>query len=221
MTKLAHSYSSIKLYDNCPLRYYRQRVLKDVVDEGGVASKYGERIHSQLEHYLLDRTRTTEIAPYIPLCDAFIALASVDNRQLHVEKELVLTEELKASTWDAPNAWFRSKLDILILGTTEAIVGDWKTGKRNTDTFQMEVFAAQVFKHYPYIDRVTTSLIWLKSMQMDTAIYYRTQHNELWAGVMNKIRRIHQSLEHDNWQARPSGLCNYCPAKHDCEYARV
>ena len=44
--KLAHSYSSIKLFENCPLRYYRQRIKKDVVDEGGEASKHGERIHA-------------------------------------------------------------------------------------------------------------------------------------------------------------------------------
>jgi len=46
--KLSHSYSAIKLYENCPLRYFRQRIVKDVVDEGGEASKYGERIHEYL-----------------------------------------------------------------------------------------------------------------------------------------------------------------------------
>jgi len=50
--RLTHSYSSIKLYEQCPYRYYRQRVAKDIVDEGGEASKYGERIHTFLENRL-------------------------------------------------------------------------------------------------------------------------------------------------------------------------
>ena len=45
--RLSHSYSSIKLFENCPLRYYRQRIKKEVVDEGGEASKHGERIHGR------------------------------------------------------------------------------------------------------------------------------------------------------------------------------
>ena len=53
---LAHSYSSMKMFENCPQRYYRQRILKDIKDEGGEASMYGERIHEMLEHRLRDNT---------------------------------------------------------------------------------------------------------------------------------------------------------------------
>ena len=67
--RLSHSYSSIKLYENCPLRYFRQRVVKDVVDEGGEASKYGERIHTFLEHRLKENASLPqEVAHYEPLC---------------------------------------------------------------------------------------------------------------------------------------------------------
>jgi hypothetical protein len=218
--KLSHSYSSIKLYENCPYRYFRQRVLKDVVDEGGEASKYGERIHEYLEHRLKsNKMLPQDVAHYEPLCASVEKIAQ--DGQLLIEHELVLTDNLTPTGWWDADAWLRSKLDILVLNGTLANVMDWKTGKRNADQFQMQLFAAQVFKHFPEVDTVKTSLVWLKTMEMDTETYYRGQVNEIWADVMKRIQRIYTSLEHDNWPMKPSGLCRFCPARHDCVSARV
>ena len=237
--RLSHSYSSIKLYENCSLRYYRQRIIKDITDEGGEASKYGERIHAFLENRLKgsagdEQAKATwiatktkerilgldaEIAQYEPLCQSVEKIAR--GGELHIEKELVLTENLTPTGWWDADAWLRSKLDVLVIKGSDAVVMDWKTGKRNADQFQMQLFAAQVFKHYPEVQRVKTSLVWLKTMEMDTERYNRIDINVVWAEVMKRIQRIHDSLEHDNWPARPSGLCRYCPCRHDCDYARV
>jgi RecB family exonuclease len=218
--RLSHSYSSIKLYENCPFRYFRQRIVKDVVDEGGEASKYGERIHQYLELRLKqDGLLPQEVAHYEPLCASVERIAK--GGELHIEKELVLNDNLTPTGWWDADAWLRSKLDILVINGDEAVVMDWKTGKRNPDFFQMQIFAAQVFKHYPDVVRVKTSLVWLKTMEMDTEIYNRGQVNDVWAEIMKRIQRIHKSLEFDNWPMRPSGLCRFCPARHDCPSARV
>ena len=218
--RLSHSYSSIKLYENCPYRYFRQRVVKDVVDEGGEASKYGERIHQHLEYRLKgDATLPQEVAHYEPLCASVERIST--GGELHIEKELVLNENLMPTGWWDADAWLRSKLDILVINGSLANVMDWKTGKRNADQFQMQLFAVQVFKHFPDVDSVRTSLVWLKTMEMDTETYFRADANAIWADVMKRIQRIHKSLEFDNWPARPSGLCRFCPARHDCDSARV
>jgi predicted RecB family nuclease len=218
--RLSHSYSSIKLYENCPYRYFRQRVVKDVVDEGGEASKYGERIHQYLEVRLKDNhSLPQEVAHYEPLCKSVERIAT--GGELHIEKELVLSDNLTPTGWWDADAWLRSKLDILVINGNLANVMDWKTGKRNADQFQMQLFAAQVFKHFPDVQSVRTSLVWLKTMEMDTETYFRADVNAIWADVMKRIQRIHTSLEHDNWPARPSGLCRFCPARHDCDSARV
>ena len=218
--RLSHSYSSIKLYENCPYRYFRQRVVKDVVDEGGEASKYGERIHQYLEVRLKDNhSLPQEVAHYEPLCQSVERIAT--GGELHIEKELVLSDNLTPTGWWDADAWLRSKLDILVINGNLANVMDWKTGKRNADQFQMQLFAAQVFKHFPDVQSVRTSLVWLKTMEMDTETYFRADVNTIWADVMKRIQRIHTSLEHDNWPARPSGLCRFCPARHDCDSARV
>lgn len=217
--RLSHSYSSIKLFENCPLRYFRQRVTKDVKDEGGEASKYGERIHALLEKHLKGADIDQEVAAYAPLCASVLRIAN--GGELLIEHELVLTENLTPTGWWDADAWLRSKLDVLVIKDSTAVVMDWKTGKRNADQFQMQLFAAQVFKHFPEVHRVKTSLVWLKTMEMDTEIYGRSSANKLWAEVMSRIQRIHDALEHDTWPARPSGLCRYCPCRHDCDFARV
>lgn len=217
--KLSHSYSSIKLFENCPQRYYRQRIKKDVVDEGGEASKHGERIHALLEKRLKEGDLDPEIAKYEPLCAAVQRLA--EGGSLLVEHELVLTENLTPTTWWEPDAWLRSKLDILVLRGHDAVVMDWKTGKRNADQFQMQMFAGQVFKHYPDVQRVKTSLVWLKTNEMDTEQYTRLDMSSVWSEILRRITRIYEASEHGVWPARPSGLCRYCPCRHDCDYAQV
>lgn len=217
--RLSHSYSSIKLFENCPLRYYRQRITKEVVDEGGEASRYGERIHAFLEKRLKGADIEQEVAQYEPLCASVERLAR--QGELFIEHELVLTENLTPTGWWDADAWLRSKLDVLVIVGADAVVMDWKTGKRNADQFQMQMFAAQVFKHFPGAQRVKTSLVWLKTMEMDTNSYAREDANAIWAEIMKRIQRIHDAYEHGNWSARPSGLCRYCPCRHDCDYARI
>ena len=216
--RLAHSYSSIKLFENCPLRYFYQRVAKSVVDEGGEASKHGERIHAYLEARLKkEADLPQEVATYEPLVKSVEKLGG----ELYIEHELVLSDLLVPTGWYAPDAWIRSILDILVIKGDEAIVMDWKTGKRKIDFFQLQLFAVQVFKHFPQVQKVKTSLIWLKTMEMDTEQYTRDQSNTMWQDVMGRIRRIEQALEHDNWPAKPSGLCRYCPARHLCDFAKL
>ena len=216
--KLAHSYSAIKLFENCPYRYFRQRIVKDVEDEGGEASKYGERIHKMLEDRLKDEaTLPEEAAGYEDLCQAVEAMSS--NGELLIEAELVLTENLEPTGWWEPDAWLRSKLDVLVIDGDLAVVMDWKTGRRRVDQFQMELFAAQVFKHYPDIKKVRTSLVWLKTQEMDTKTYSRKDANAIWADVMTRIKRIYDAYDNEVWPAKPSGLCRFCPARHDCDYA--
>lgn len=218
MTRLSHSYSSIKLFENCPLRYYEQRVTKSIVDKGGEASIYGDRIHKSLEA----RIKSNEALPqdmetYEPLVSAVVG--SVGNGLLEVEKELTITSNMIPCGWWDADAWLRSKLDILVVKGPQAFVLDWKTGKRRMDMFQMRLFAAQVFLHYPEVENVKTTLIWLKDNKTDTEKFKRENSSALWDDVLARIARIEGALSNNVWPARPSGLCSYCPLFSTCKFA--
>ena len=217
--KLSHSYSAIKLYENCPLRYYRQRILREVKDEDNQYTIYGSRVHEALEKRLRDNEELPkDSAHYEPLIQSIEK--AVGDGELYVEREMTLNENLEETGWFDADAWFRGKLDVLIAKGTTAVVMDWKTGKRKPDFDQLEMFALLTWKIFPEVDRVKASFVWLKDMAMDHEVYRREQSNELWAKHMGRIRRIYDSLENDNWPARPSGLCRFCPCQSTCDYAQ-
>ena len=218
--QLAHSFSAIKLYENCPKRYYHQRVTKEVQDTGGEASRYGERIHEFLEQRLVNDTKLPqEVEKYEVLCQTIEKMAR--GGELHAERQLTLTEDLTPTSWFADDAWLRSILDVLILKEDTAIVLDWKTGKRRPDFTQLEMFALQVWKHFPEVVNIKTTFVWLKEMKMDSEEFSRDQSSEMWQNLLARINRIYKSAETENWPAKPSGLCRFCPAQNMCEYAQI
>ena len=215
---LTHSYSSIKMYDNCPKRYFHQRIAKHVTDQGGEATLYGERLHKMLEERLRDDVDLpAEAATYAPLVDA--VLRSAGNGTLMVEQEMTLNRKLKPTGWWDKDAWMRSKLDVLVLKGKRAIVLDWKTGKRRPDFDQLELFALQVFAHHKDVDEVSSGFVWLKDQAIDRNTYSRDNAGELWSNLLNKVSRIERSLHSEDWPAKPSGLCKFCPARHLCDFA--
>ena len=218
--KLTHSYSSIKMFEQCPKRYLHQRINKDVEDKGSEATIYGERIHKQLENRLaLSEPLPKESVKYEEVYKTIEKLT--EGADLHLEQQLCLNENLTPTGWYDNDAWLRSILDVLILRGDIAIVMDWKTGKRRPDFFQLELFALQVFKHYPTIKSVKSSFVWLKENKTDTETFHHTDSNIMWTNILSKIDRIDQSYKTNTFPARPSGLCRYCPANNICEYARI
>ncbi len=215
---LAHSYSSLKQFDNCPKQYYMQRISREVKQLPGEASMYGERIHEQFENRLQKHTQLPEeSAQYERLCKAWEDMPG----ELFGEQELTLNKNLQPTGWWDDDAWLRAKLDTLVLNGELAVVGDWKTGKHRPDFSQLALFALQTFKHYPDVNKVQAAFVWLKTEQIDTRTYTRADEPELWEALLGRIARIEHALEQNNWPVRPSGLCPWCPAKHLCRYANL
>ena len=169
MTQLSHSYSSLKMYENCPKRYYHQKVTKEVTDSGSEATRYGSRVHRALEERLLDDNELSqETIQYEALCKSIVRMKEHPLfDQLLLEERMTLTDNFTPTDWWSDDAWLRSILDVLVLFENKAIVMDWKTGKRRPDFTQLEMFALQVFAHFPHIQTVITSFVWLKDMKQD------------------------------------------------------
>jgi CRISPR/Cas system-associated exonuclease Cas4 (RecB family) len=219
--KLAHSYSALKMYENCPKRYYHQRITKEVKDTPGTATVYGERVHKQLEEYLKAPATglPEESVALQPLCDTLRQQAK-DGGMLLVEEEYTLTANITPTSWFAEDAWLRFKLDVLIIrNNNTAVVVDWKTGKRRPDFDQLEMFALAVFAHWPAVRKVKSMFIWTKENAIDQETYRIEHKDQMWTRLMTRINRVEKSLETDVWPAKPSGLCKFCPCKGFCEFA--
>ncbi len=207
---LTHSFSSIKMFENCPLQYYEVRILKNFVNKGGEATIWGERVHKQLEERLRDGVALPpESLSNEPICQAIEKLAA--GGELHVEREATLNKHLQPTGWWDPDAWLRSKLDVNIIKGPWAAVFDHKTGKRRPDFSQLELFALQVFVHEPAVNTVYSKFLWLKEGKSDHEVYTRDKMPILWEKLLTRIKRIEKAAETNTWPARPSGLCPWCP----------
>lgn len=219
---MRHSFSAVNMFENCPQRYYRQRVLADVVDPGGQAADYGTYVHKKLENRL---QYGYELPKDLKDCEAFcVALDDLKKKhymRIHAECELAVDEKLHHIGFDSDKAWIRGILDVFMYNDHLAYVFDWKTGKRRPGSWQLKLCAALVFRNYPEIQKVSTGYIWLKDKRVDREVYTRDQEKEIWKEVLTKVKRIEKAVTVDNWPAIPSGLCRYCPARHDCEFAQV
>lgn len=220
MTKLSHSYSALKLYANCPRRYWYQRVDKSVSDPGSEASLHGERVHKSIELYLRDGEELPEyLSALRPTLDTLIAAEYV---KLTAEEEIVFTRDFKPTGWWDSDAWFRAKLDVLLVSDTtgHALVLDWKTGKRRPDFMQLDMFALVTMLKYPAVQTVNSAFVWTRDMACDSRTYTRAHQQTLVEDLLAQTHRVERSLADNAWPAKPGPLCRYCPAKSVCEFAQ-
>ena len=220
---LRHSYSALKQYENCPRRYYLQRITKTVKDVGGEASLHGERVHKAFEDRLRDKTPLPDsLKEHEPTVARLEALAGKRNLVLCAEQELTINVSYALTGWWDEDAWLRAKLDVLMVGDDTAAIVDWKTGKRRPDFTQMDIFALMVFLAYPHVQKVATTFYWLPERATDKRSYHRDDdEGALIVALTSRVSRIERSLETETWPAKPSGLCRYCPAQNICDAARI
>lgn len=212
MAKLAHSYSALKTFEQCPKKYYALRIAKSVKDQGGTASDYGDRIHKALEKRLKENKKLPQEAErYEPLCNSIIKAANVKGAILEAEREMTLNDNFDVTTWFGYDAWLRAKMDVLIRTGKSAVVMDWKTGKRKPDPLQLQLNALTIFMHYPDIQKVTVTFVWLQTMEQDTETYTREQLPDLMVELNSRVAKIERALKLNDWPAQQSGLCGYCP----------
>ena len=94
------SYSSLNLFKQCPRKYYRIRVVKDIVEPQADHLIYGTEVHKAAEEYGRDGTPIPTKYDYIkPYVDT---LLKSPGTQLF-EYEMGLTKELTPCEFSSPN----------------------------------------------------------------------------------------------------------------------
>lgn len=243
MTALSHSYSSISMFEKCPLRYYRQRILKDVVDQPTTHTDFGTLVHSYIEHSLdaWGSTGTDDLRMKAQaasdmldvntkaIADKYIAaikaIVRMQKLKCLTEQKLSVDMALNPVEFSSPKAWLRAIIDVLLISANGrvAFIYDWKTGKRRPDKLQLTICAALVFNYFDHIDRIRAGFVWLKKDvdAADTFKYERKDLPDMWNEILQKTKRIEAARIADVWQPIPSGLCKWCPAASTCDFAQL
>jgi|688.fasta_scaffold655283_1 RecB family exonuclease len=217
---LAFSYSAIKDFQNCARKYHVVRILKQYKQGDTTATLYGTAVHTAFENYVKDGTPLPEaFQHYLPFVEPLTKIPG----EIKCELKLGIRKDFTPCEFFAPDVWFRGLPDYLALNHDKGIarVVDYKTGKssRYADTDQLELMAAMVMAHYPKINTVKGVLLFVVAKDAVKAEYTRAQLPEIFSKWAGHASMIEAALEAGVWNARPSGLCGFCPVE-SCEHHR-
>lgn len=211
------SYSSISLFQQCPRKYHRMRVVKDIVEPPQEHLMYGTAVHKVAEEFLRDGTPIPEKYAYIqPKIEPFKAMPGT----MHCEYEMGLTRNLDPCAFRDKDVWFRGIADLLIINGDKARIVDWKTSKnsRYADKKQLELLSLLVFKHFPEVKKVQAGLVFLVADDLVPAKYDREIEEEAWQKWLGETHRLDQAFQTDVWNPKPNFTCRgWCPVE-DCEH---
>ena len=210
------SFSSMNTYTTCPRQYYLTYVNKVIPYTETAATKYGSRVHEALELYGRDGKPVPEdCQKFTKYVDKVLSL----DGEPFFEKQFALTRNLEPCGFDDTKAWCRGIIDVGVIGSTKALVCDWKTGKIRPDSDQLKLFAGFTMQHYK-VDTVKTVYTWLVHGKTTAETYTRDDLPAIWEHFITKAKRLEQSYDKDKWIPRPSGLCRgWCGAgKAHCEF---
>lgn len=208
----AWTFSQLEKFETCPKQFYHVRVKRDVVEPPTEATKWGEEVHTAMEHRVLNGT---------PLPEGMQQWEGLANKIANLpgtkmcEQQMAVDENFQPTEWTG--SWSRGIADVLVVDGSSAVVLDHKTGKRKL-TEQLALYAGYTFAHYPEVKTVTTGFVWLKDKKIDKEQYTREDVARIWRMFLPKVKKLESAYERDAWPCRPSGLCRgWCPVKQ-CEF---
>lgn len=208
----AWTYSQLEKFETCPKQFYHVRVKRDVVEPPTEHTIWGERVHSALEHRVIEGTPLPEgMEQWEGIAQKMCLLPG----EKFAERKLAIDRNFQPSDWRA--AWSRGIADLIVVNKDTAAVFDYKTGKRKP-TEQLSLYAGYTFAHYPKVKTVFTGFVWLKDRKIDKQSFSRNDESTIWREFLPRIAKLESAYERDAWPARPSGLCKgWCPVK-SCEF---
>ena len=217
MPKFTWSYSSLSLFQQCPRKYHRLRVVKNIKEGETEALIYGKEVHKAAEDYVRDGTPIPAKFEYIkPYVDP---LKDLPGEKL-CEYQMGLTEALEPCGFFDKDVWWRGVADLLVVDGDKAHLIDYKTGKSSqyADVKQLELLALATFKHFPSITKIKAGLIFFVAQDLVKADFVDAQQEPLWAKWLPELSRLERSYEVDVWNPKPNFTCKkFCPVK-DCEH---
>ena len=211
------SYSSLSLFMQCPRKYHRLRVVKDIVEPPQEHLLYGSAVHKAAEEYIRDDTPIP--AKYGFIQEFLDPLKALPGDKL-CEHEMGLTKDFEPCGFRDKNVWFRGIADLLIINGNKARIIDYKTSKssRYADKKQLELLSLLTFKHFPQVESIKASLLFLVCKDLVPAEFKEDQQHGCWQKWVVETNQLESAMITDVWNPKPNFTCRgWCPVT-DCEH---
>lgn len=217
MTKpTAWSYSSLSLFQQCPYKYYRLRIEKDIKEPESEAMAFGNAVHKSAE---LAIKKGTPIPREHSFMEPYVApILKLDGTK-EAELRLGLTAKFKPCGFFDRDVWWRGIADVVVVNGAKALSLDWKTGNaKYPDVKQLEMVAIGLFYTYPEVQEVTGGLAFVVHKKTVPYTLKRDQVPDKLPYWLGETERLDKAVALDKWVKRPNFTCKgWCPVE-DCPY---
>jgi hypothetical protein len=208
------------MFEQCAWKFYILKVKKSVSEGQTTQMKDGNEVHRALELAVKEGISLPD--KYKGMAPIVESIRNTPGTKL-VEWKFGLTRNwTECDYFDKANVWIRGRLDVGVVGTENAVVFDYKTGKRKPELEELGLFSIPVFVRYPYLKKVKTGYIWLAENKIDPATYTPgdlPHLKELFGMYTRRIEDALKSGDERRFPKIPGGLCKWCPVgRENCEY---
>lgn len=221
MSHITWSYSSIKIFDQCPKKYYHLRVLKDVIDEGNEATLYGQELHRAAEDFIKEDKKLPPKFKFIQeTVDAIKSLPGEKYCELKLGVKRTDTGYEPCSFFDK-DVWWRGIADVVSIQDDRAFSLDYKTSKnaKYADLKQLDLVAAALFTHFPQLKKIKSALAFVVSNEFIHKEHFNEMKNSYFETFDPLLDRLASAEETGVWNPNTGPLCKFCPVHH-CEHNR-
>lgn len=213
------SFSSLMVYETCPLRFKLARIdkLPELPRTPDNPMERGNRVHNRLEKFVKGEgdmdTEAKCIDAFVPALDH--ARVLYQKNKATAEQDWLFDADWETTTRDAGRIWLWSKLDLNVndQANEHVISVDYKTGKSQYKIIehvqQLQLYTAVSALRYEWAQVLTAELWYLDEGHVKTFTVDRDAALALVGRFDARAQRIYDDRF---FQAKPSAqACIYCP----------
>ena len=208
---LVHSFTALTTFERCPKQFGHRYILKDLPrEEPSPAMAEGNEVHDALE-------KRIKGSPLPEKRQSLERYARVfDGAPVEAEMKVAVTRAGNATGFFADDAWFRGKIDVVVILPPRAFITDWKTGKKREDPDELEIFAVLLQAARPEVHEITGRYVWLKGGDVGKS-HVLTDTATKWQQLKERTAQVERAVETRFFPPREHALCGWCPVK-DCQF---
>jgi CRISPR/Cas system-associated exonuclease Cas4 (RecB family) len=195
------SYSSKKLYFQCPRRWHDRYILGNK-EPGGPAAERGTRLHESLENFFLGGEYPTNEHALRVWADFMHDLRDKGGVP---EAQLAVTKDWKPCGFKDPEAYYRGMADLIVTHETGTVIYDWKSGKIYPDH---ENQGMSYVAMRPATGKMTTGFVYLDHHPAVSEFEYTAADRD---DIIQVLRDEIETIRNDQIHAPRGGdHCRWC-----------
>ena len=213
------SFSKLKNFETCALRYKEIDVEKSVAQPRGEALERGDELHDAMRIRVQGNKPLPPHLVYMEPWGKKLTTVLHPLQIIQCELKLSLSREGKPTGYFEKATWFRTKIDYLRIMPTKikdhdfAHVVDYKTGRppKVWDGTQLTLNAWTIFQHYGYVQQMRVDYLWSEYNDTSHETYTRDEMPTLIEALLPRVNALEEAHKTNNFPPKPNGLCaEYC-----------